>query len=87
MERINEMLSGYEKHERDNRYGGQEEYYVMTESEYFEVFEKILDSCTKEMRKYIERYSNNDCSSYIDGDRKGNQIRTWAYVYAAVIIK
>lgn len=87
-QRISEMLNGYEKRERDNRYGGQKEYYVMTESEFRAAFESVLASCTKEMRKHIERYSQIEVGEFVIGEgiKDGCSIRIWSTVYAAVEI-
>lgn len=83
--RINEMLKGYEKRERDNRYGGCKYYYVMNEKEFNALFEAVLNACTKDLKKYIERYSIY--VRYADeGMEKTFDIGTYSSSYATITI-
>lgn len=84
MKRINEMLEGYEVRERDNRYGGCKKYYLMKEDEFNAFFEKVLESSTKDLRKYLEMYSDRKC--IVDEGITGCAIRTWSVVYAVVVL-
>ena len=84
-ERINEMLSSYEKRQRDNHFGGQAEYYVMSQAQYDEVFENILKSCNKEMAKYIERYTDSHPHG-VAANVEAMLIRTWSQTYAMIQI-
>jgi hypothetical protein len=80
-ERINEMLNGYEV--KRCGYENRDKYIEMTETEYDTILENILSNCTKELRYYLERYSNKYEIAWLDY-AKGGSIRTYDHCYAFI---
>ena len=81
-ERIGELLQNYEVKFKMTG-STMDMWYEMTEIEFDTLVETILNSCTKELRHYLDRYTEKYNIAWLDHS-PGGRIGTYETVFAFV---